>query len=85
MYKRMLCDNGVPITSDDRPMTRYALSQPPEIDTSKTEKFLRSITYQGPKIWADLPNHVKNMNDVAVFVTEVKNMIRSEIASIESL
>lgn len=43
----------------ERPLTRYATSRPPTFVKPKTSRFLDSVTYQGPKIWADLPSHAK--------------------------
>lgn len=64
MYKRWLTGYYAQTAPEERPQTRYALSRPPDFDVPKTERFLRSVIYQCPKLWAELPNYVKNLMTV---------------------
>lgn len=59
--------------SNDCPSTRYNTSFPPEFVRPNTTRFLISITYQGPKIWAALLNHVKSCADLTVFICEIES------------
>lgn len=73
MYKRMqaLTVNQT-ITSEENPgnvhpMTRYASARSPIFEKPRSSKYMESVTYQGPKLWADLPGHLKNLNHFLTF------------------
>lgn len=58
MYKPML-SNPENHPEQDHPLTRYGSAWPPTFDRPRSVRFLESVTYQGPKLWAELLNHVK--------------------------
>lgn len=84
-YVRMLSqERGSPV-SHDRPITRFSSSRPPTFNRPNSVSFLNSVTYQAPKLWAELPSHVKNLNDSPYFDREVRKLIQSEMLQIVSL
>lgn len=60
------------LTEPLRPMTRYASARPPNFEKLNTTRFVESVTYQDPKLWAKLPSHMKNLNDVTTFDRELR-------------
>lgn len=84
MYKRMLLIQSQTRNEFDdsreqiRPMTRYAAARPPIFEKPKTAKFVESVTYQGPKIWAELPNPLKSLNDFPTFDREFRKLIKDD-------
>lgn len=98
MYKRMLPPvNANANTNGDRDelytnsprayraITRFSASRPPTFTRPHSVKFLNSITYQGPKLWADLPSHIKILNDVTKFNSEIHKLIQNEMQATEIL
>lgn len=72
--------NRIPIDSDSdtdtdhtRRFTRYASACPPSFEKSNTSRFIESVTYQGPKLWADLPTHVLDLNDAMTLIEKSGN------------
>lgn len=55
------------------------------IDKPNTERFVRSVTYQGPKLWNELPPNIRNINDCSKFECEVKKLIKAEFEVMTSL
>lgn len=88
MYFRMLYNRGgdAPATTggtainltQSRPLTRYSAARPPIFDKPNTTRFIESVTYQGPKLWADLPSDVKNLNDIRTFDREIRKLTKAE-------
>lgn len=85
MYNRMLAQEQGLSISPNRPQTRFCLACPHLFERTNSDRFLRSITYQAPKFWAELPNDVKNMNDSSFFDREVKKLIKAEMSTIVTL
>lgn len=94
MYFRMLNTSGgvtstdrvtdvdsVPVPSLTRPSTRYSNARPPVFERPNTSRFIQSVTYQRPKLWADLPADLKNLNDISTFDREIRKLIRTELLS----
>lgn len=80
MYKRVLQNDTESEyeSSDGRPVTRFALTCPLSTVRPHSGRFLESVTYQGPKIWAELPNQVKSLNDADSFDREVRRILHVE-------
>lgn len=93
MYRRMLhaessreADHTQSQSLDvNRATTRYSASRPPTFTRPNCVKFLNSVTYQGPKLWANLPAQMKNLNDMSKFSSEVKNLVNDELQTIRFL
>lgn len=77
MFKRMHCKPST--QSVNRPTTRYNETNPPNFVAPKTQRFLSSITYQAPKIWADLPNRIKSIVDTFEFEREIRKYFLAEM------
>lgn len=56
-----------------------------KIDRPFNDKFLRSVTYQGPKLWNELPSHIRNLGDTPTFDREIRNMLRDEFNNLTSI
>lgn len=67
------------------PLTRFASLRLPVFVTPRSSKFLDSVTYQGPKLWANLPNHVKNLNDAFASDREIRKIIHEEFVNGETV
>lgn len=63
-----------------RPNTRYQLTNDPTLITPRNDRFLRSVSYAGPKLWASLPREVKDIGDMDKFKTTVRRSIDLELA-----
>lgn len=94
MYSRMLRaernNNATPEISlekdrNARPLTRYQALRPPPLEMPNSVRFQNCVTYQGPKLWADLPSSLKTLNDSSKFETEIRHMIQAELATITSI
>lgn len=89
MYKRALLDANTQIvpesSQNERPNTRYASARPLTFVKPKSSRFLESVTYQGPKLWADLPNNVKNLNDAGTFDKEIRMILHNEFLNNNSV
>lgn len=83
MYSHMLDLERNHLLDDSRPVTRFSSSRPPIFDRPGCERFLNSVTYQAPKLWAELPVHVKNMNDSSFFDREIRKMLKSKIIMLD--
>lgn len=68
-----------------RPQTRYQTSRPPIIERPNSVRFQNSITYQGPKLWADLSPSVKNLNDSGKFDYKIRRLINVEMLALNSV
>lgn len=86
MYNRMLnLSRSVESEVEGRPATRYALSRPPDMVRPRSEKFLKSVVYQGPKLWADLPPQMKTLNELPTFDREIRKIIKIEFDGLTSI
>lgn len=86
MFKRMLNAERVTGTiTHTRPSTRYGVSRPPVFTHPKTSKFLRSVTYSAPLLWASLPNELKVLNDPGKFNSAVRKLVQAEIETLSRI
>lgn len=86
MYSRMLAQERGLILNQNRPQTRFASSRPPLFERPNSDRFLKSITYQAPKLWAELPAwNKKNMNESSFFHREVRKLVKAEMQTIVTL
>lgn len=51
------------------------------MDHPKTDRFLRSVSYQGPKLWRDLRPEFQNLDTIS-FNTKLREQIAEEMASL---
>lgn len=58
--------------------TRSQNAFPIELIAPKSDKFLRSISYQGPRLWSELPAQIKKLPYDA-YCTEIKRKIQAEM------
>lgn len=59
-------------------VTRGSQFITPKIPVPKTEWFRKSIAYQGPSRWLNLPTHLKRASSYEDFVLKVKTMYLEE-------
>lgn len=68
-----------------RPDTRYNRSDPPNLILPKSDRFLKSISYTGPKLWATLPKDLKDINDLDRFKSEMRRKVDVEFSQLQSV
>lgn len=61
--------------------TRSQSAFPVGLPAPKSDKFLRSISYQGPRLWSDLPGDIKRLPYDA-FCKEIRNKIQSDMTEL---
>lgn len=86
IYKIMFAKMSNSTVSSTAPLkrriTRYGSSRLPVFDTPRSTRFLNTVTYQGPALWAALPNWLKVISDAYKFNTEIKKIIWAEFAKL---
>lgn len=84
MFRRTRGLIGTPILDIalNRPQTRYSSD---EFVRPNSTRFLNSVTYQGPKIWASLPNYIKACEDLDSFTREAKKYLDLEMSALTSI
>lgn len=55
------------------------------IDRPNSEKLLRSVTYQGPKLWNELPPGVRDLNDTSKFDSEIMKLVQSDFEAMTNV
>lgn len=86
MFKRMVAEKREVIDNDtSRIVTRYSASKPPIFVSPRSNKFLNSISYQAPLLWAGLPNDIKKISDYDKFSSSVKKIVRAELAQLDRI
>lgn len=65
-------------------ITRSQNAFPIRLVATKSNSFLKSISYQGPRLWSDLPGQTKRLPYDA-FCTEIKRRIQMEMNEISQI
>lgn len=85
MFKRMYVAENVSDPDPDKRVTRYNMARPPTFDVPKSAKFLNTITYVAPALWASLPTECKTILDSGKFNVEIRKLIRNELNYIDNV
>lgn len=68
------------ISNQNRSVVNTRINAGPILDCvlPKTAMFARSIAYRGPRLWAELPAEIRNINEIEIFRAQVMNTIQAE-------
>lgn len=70
-----------PVPSEPLAGTRLQNSFPLKLDTPRTDKFLPSVCYQGPRLWLELPGQVKKL-EYDKFCNEIRKLEMDEMVQL---
>lgn len=86
MYKRLLLElRREALNIEERPHKRSSDALLIKMERPNSEKFLRSVTYQGQKLWNELPARVQDLNDRLTFESQILNLIQTEFGTMTNI
>lgn len=71
------------VASQMQRVTRYGMSNPPIFDRPRSTRFVTSVAYQVPMLWAALPNDLKFIADPDRFNSQVRKLIWKELEELD--
>lgn len=85
MFRQMKKNEPGELSAIKRPNTRFYFTTLNNLPTPRSDRFLKSIAYTGPNLWASLPKEVRVLNDLEKFKVEIRRMVNLEFSELSRI